>query len=106
MAISKEIQQRVHEEVDSFNAANFTGEDIEYKATIKGNFVYLSRRSYSVETKICRLKYTGDFNGWIFAIYKYSNENYDPDELFFPGMGLEDGTIKGAMAAGMEAYPL
>ncbi|MBT4642213.1 MAG: hypothetical protein HOC09_25635 [Deltaproteobacteria bacterium] len=72
-------------------------------------FLYEGKRtrwSYSVETKICRLKFTGDFNGWRFAIFKYSNENYDPDELFFPGMGLEDGTIKGAMAAGMEAYPL
>lgn len=106
MAIPENIQQRVHKEVTAFNKANFKGEDIEYQAKIKGNFVYLSRKSYGMETKICRLKYTGDFNGWKFAIFKYSNENYDPDELFFPGMNLEDGTIKGAMAAGMEAYPL
>jgi hypothetical protein len=42
---------------------------------------------------------------WEFAIYKYSSERYDPDEWFFPGVGLVDGTIEGAMKAGLEAYP-
>jgi len=106
MAIPKEIQQQVYDEVASFNATHFSGKNIEYQANIKGNFVYLSRRSYSVETKICRLKYTGDLTDWEFAIFKYANDNYDPNEMFFPGMGELDGTLKGAMAAGMEAYPL
>jgi hypothetical protein len=42
---------------------------------------------------------------WEFAIYKYSDERYDPEEWMFPGAGYVDGTIKGAMKAGLEAYP-
>jgi len=41
-----------------------------------------------------------------FAIYKYSNERYAPDEWFFPGDQHVNGTIEGAMRAGLEAYPI
>ena len=44
-------------------------------------------------------------DGWEFAIYKHSSERYDPDEWFFPGAGNVDGTVEGAMEAGLEAYP-
>jgi hypothetical protein len=37
--------------------------------------------------------------------YKYSDERYDEEEWFFPGAGHVDGTIEGAMKAGLEAYP-
>jgi putative transposase len=42
---------------------------------------------------------------WEFAIYKYSDERYDADEWLFPGAGYVDGTLEGAMRAGLEAYP-
>jgi hypothetical protein len=42
---------------------------------------------------------------WDFAIYKYSDECYDPDEWFFPGAEEVDGTIEGAMRAGLMTYP-
>lgn len=44
-------------------------------------------------------------DGWEFAIYKYSDNGYDPEEWGFPGAELLDGTVTGAMEAGMEAYP-
>jgi hypothetical protein len=44
-------------------------------------------------------------DSWEFAIYKYSDERYDPDEWMFPGAGHIDGTIEGAIKAGLEAYP-
>jgi len=40
-----------------------------------------------------------------FALYKYNDERYDPDEWFFPGAEDVDGTIEGAMRAGLKAYP-
>jgi hypothetical protein len=43
---------------------------------------------------------------WVFAIFKWSREQYDLDEWFFPGVQHVDGTIEGAMKAGMEAYPV
>jgi hypothetical protein len=42
---------------------------------------------------------------WEFAIFKYSDERYDPDEWMFPGGEELDGTIEGAMRAGLKAYP-
>jgi len=42
--------------------------------------------------------------GWYFAIYKYSDERYDEEDWFFPGNEFVDGTVKGALKAGMEAY--
>lgn len=44
-------------------------------------------------------------DNWEFAIYKYSKDRYDPDEWMFPGSGHVDGTVEGAMKAGIEAYP-
>jgi len=43
-------------------------------------------------------------NEWQFAIFKWSTEKYDPNEWMFPGSGLADGTVEGAMKAGLEAY--
>jgi hypothetical protein len=45
-------------------------------------------------------------DNWGFAIFKYSKEHYDPDEWMFPGVGHVDGTIEGAMRAGLMAYPV
>ena len=56
-------------------------------------------------SQICRLTYTGDMEDWEFAIFKYSSERYDPDEWMFPGSGELDGSVEGAMRAGLAAYP-
>jgi len=40
------------------------------------------------------------------GIFKYSDERYDPEEWLFPGGGHVDGTVEGAMRAGLEAYPV
>jgi hypothetical protein len=50
--------------------------------------------------------YTGDTSKWEFAIFKWSTERYDPDEWFFPGSECVDGTVEGAMMAGLHAYPV
>ena len=80
--------------------------DYGYVARYRGNYVYLDRKNYFGNvTPIFRLKYTGDPVQWEFAIYKYSTERYDETEWFFPGSNHVDGTIEGALKAGMEAYP-
>jgi hypothetical protein len=45
-------------------------------------------------------------DNWGFAIYRYSRNFYDPDEWMFPGANFVNGTVEGAMKAGMEAYPM
>lgn len=69
MAIPKDVQLLVHEEIVSFNKQNFPEGNIEYFAKMKGNYVYLNRNDFGNETKICRLKYSGNFEKWEFAIY-------------------------------------
>ncbi len=57
------------------------------------------------DCSICRLEYRKRKPHWIIAIYKYSTDRYDPEECFFFGSDLVDGTIEGALKARMEAYP-
>ncbi len=76
-----------------------------YVTNYRGAHLYLGHQQRGEFRPVCRLTYTGDMQHWDFAIYKYSNERYDPDEWFFTGAEEVDGTIEGAMRAGLKAYP-
>lgn len=116
-AIPLEIQAEVQKSVDEFNRKHFEKVDplirrilgslanYGYTARFKGKFLYLDRIKPGKPSPICRLTWTGAMDKWDFAIYKYSDEGYDPEEWFFTGAGKVDGTVTGAMEAGMEAYP-
>lgn len=103
--IPDDVQEKVNEIVEKFNQKFLKKKNRYYHARFKGKYLYLDREDYGRISHICRLTYTGDINDWDFAIYKYSSERYDPNEWFFPGSGEVDGTIKGAMKAGLLAYP-
>lgn len=78
-----------------------------YVPRFKGAYLYLDRIDFrGLPFPVCRLKWTGNMDAWEFAIYRYSREAYDPEEWFFDGAEKVDGTVEGAMRAGMEAYPL
>ncbi len=70
--------------------------------------IAVSEKSYDFGSigPICRLKYSDDFADWEFAIFKFSSDTYDPDEWMFPGYQYLNGTIEGALKAGLEAYPV
>jgi hypothetical protein len=91
--------------VQHFNTAVIRNPHCVYVPRYKGTFLYLDRQDDGRLTPICRLEYTGKMEDWSFAIYKYSDERYDAEEWFFPGAEHVDGTIEGAMKAGLEAYP-
>ena len=133
--MAKSIPQQVKEEVirivDKFNEKHNTFFDISFR----GEFAYLSKYQKEneevaslfremlakmmriplrkmppqeieyIETKLGRLKYEGKMDNWSFSVFKYSSERYDPHEWFFPGAGELDGTIEGALRAGMVIYP-
>lgn len=103
--IPEEVKNQADEIVKNFNKNGITDPNIYYLTRYRGRFLYLDRVSYGHSGPICRLTYTGDINQWDFAIFKYSDERYDPEEWFFPGAGHINGTIAGAMKAGLEAYP-
>ena len=100
--IPPEIRQQIADIVQRFNKKL----DYPYIFRYRGVYLYFDRKNYfGKATPICRLKYTGDLAHWEFAIYKYSSERYDPDDWLFPGMNHVDGTLEGALQAGLEAYP-
>jgi len=111
MAVSKSIpsQQRGEAKaiIERFNREVLGGGEVRYAARFKGLYLYLDRIDFSGAemVPICRLKFTGEATGWQFAIYKYSRELYDPDEAWFWGYEKVDGTIEGALSAGLAAYP-
>ena len=91
--------------VQHFNTTVIRNPHCLYVPRYRGKFLYLDRQDYGRLHPICRLEYTGKMEEWSFAIYKYSDERYDEEEWFFPGAGHVNGTIEGAVKAGLEAYP-
>ena len=103
--LSDAIKAQVAERIAAFNRQALPDPNVFYQPRYQGAFLYLDRCDYGHVGRVCRLTYTGALDDWDFAIYKYSDERYDPDEWFFPGAELVDGTIEGAMRAGLAAYP-
>jgi len=102
-----EIQKQANKIIDNFNTKKFTEKmNVSYFPEFKGKYLYLNRVEETQISPVARLEYTGNMEEWEFAIFKWSSEKYDPDEWFFPGSDLADGTIEGAMEAGLEAYPV
>jgi hypothetical protein len=102
--IPDEVKTDVAAIVQHFNTTVIRNPHCVYVPRYRGKFLYLDRQDYGRLSPICRLEYTGNMEDWSFAIYKYSDERYDEEEWFFPGAEHVDGTIEGAMKAGLEAY--
>jgi hypothetical protein len=105
-AVPEDIKDSVGTIVETFNKKVFKGEDCYYQTRYKGVHVYVDRYEYGKISHVFRLSYTGSMTNWEFAIFKYSSETYDQDECMFPGSECLDGTVEGALKAGLKAYPI
>ena len=109
-AIPDEVRAEVEARIQRFNQTELQavgmGSNVSYSVRFRGKHAYLDRDAYGRSGPICRLTYSGAIDKWEFAIFKYSDERYDPDEWFFGGAEHVDGTVEGAMRAGLEAYPV
>ena len=104
--LTPEIKLQADAIVARFNAEELRNKPYaHYVTSYRGAHLYLGHQQGGKFWPVCRLTYTGNMENWDFAIYKYSDERYDPDEWFFDGAGQVDGTIEGAMRAGLKAYP-
>jgi hypothetical protein len=103
--IPNEVKTEVAAIVQHFNTTVIRNPHCVYVPPYRGKFLYLDRQDDGRLHPICRLEYSGNMEDWSFAIYKYSDERYDEEEWFFPGAEHVDGTLEGAMNAGLEAYP-
>lgn len=104
-SIPDDVKREVEAIVELFNREYTNRDDCYYEAHFRGKHCYLHRADGGPPGPICRLTYAGKMDNWKFAIFKWSSEKYDPSEWMFPGTGLVDGTIEGAMKAGLKAYP-
>jgi hypothetical protein len=104
--IPDKVRAQVGAIVEQFNRQEMPSPHCFYMARYRGSYLYLDRSEWGRITHVCRLKYNGAMDNWDFAIFKYSDERYDPQEWLFPGGGHVDGTVIGAMRAGLEAYPV
>ena len=130
MAAKKSIPKNVKTEVLAIVAAFNEEHKTAFQMTFRGRFAYLAKtevsalqntfrqifaekmgipisnipQAPSVTTKLGRLAYNGEMDNWGFAVFKYSREVYDANEWFFPGAQKLDGTITGALNAGMQLY--
>jgi hypothetical protein len=103
-AIPPELRDQVERIVAEFNERVLKDQGQYYLPRFKGRFVYLDRWNYGQIGPICRLEYRGSMDNWKFSIYKFSDGGYDSEEWLFPGAGFVDGTVEGAMKAGLAAY--
>ena len=104
-AIPGPVKAQVTEHIAAFNRAVVQDPDVSYLPRYRGAFLYLDRCDYGQVAHIARLTYTGALDRWECAIDRYRAERFDPDEWLFPGAKELDGTIEGAMRAGMAASP-
>jgi hypothetical protein len=101
MKIQDDIKSVVKKRISTFN----TQHNCQFVASFKGKFLYLDKADkLGTVTHIFRLTFSGDIESWEAAVYKYSRNTYDANEMFFPGMEHIDGTLEGAMLAGLKLY--
>ena len=104
--IPADVKKKAEAIVARFNKEELKNDPYaSYIVRFRGANLYLGHELRGEFWPVCRLTYTGNMDNWSFAIYKYSRERYDPDEWFFSGAEEVDGTIEGAMRAGLIAYP-
>jgi hypothetical protein len=93
------IKTQVADRIAAFNREILRDPHVYYRARYQGLFLYLDRYDYGRVGRICRLQYAGALDDWAFAIYKYSDERYDPDEWLFPGAEELECSCAGACQA-------
>ena len=104
--IPPEIKKQADKIVADFNRVILKNQPHRWFETrYRGQYLYLDHPKTYRTWPVCRLTYNGKMDEWGFAIYKYSDECFDPNEWMFPGAENIDGTIEGAMRAGLGAYP-
>jgi hypothetical protein len=102
--IPEDVIDEVKKRVEAFNREVIGDPELFYQVRTRGRHLYLDFSEHGSAGPICRLTYRGEIDNWDFAIYKYSDSRYDPEEWVFPGSQHVDGSVEGAMRAGLDAY--
>ena len=79
-AIPVEAKEEALRDIARFNQEVLANSECRYLPRFKGKYLYLDRDDSGRGEPICRLEYNRRKRLWEFAIYKYSDERYDPEE--------------------------
>jgi hypothetical protein len=104
-SIPLQVREEAVQIIDKFNRKELARTGSRYIPRFRGKYLYLDRDDSGELGHVCRLEYVNRKRGWYFAIYKYSADRYDEEAWFLPGSRLVDGSINGALKAGMVVYP-
>ncbi len=104
--IKESEKEKIKKIIEKFNKKEFSDPEVFYYPEFKRGYLYLMRNEFGEKGPICRLKYNGNIKDWDFEVFKYSSETFTDDIFFMPGEEEIDGTIEGAMKAGLELYPI
>ena len=75
------VRNVVEQAVEDFNRDEISGSGKTYHVRFQGCYVYVDRDDGIGPCPVFRLEYTGDLSDWGFAIYKYSADDYDDDQM-------------------------
>ncbi len=109
--IPDDVKQPAEAAIAAFNQKVIRDPDRYYVIRYRGQYLYLDRLAYGAQQRqqrIARLAYDAPTDAWEFTIFKSSDERYDPEECeegLFPGSDFLEGTLEGALQAGLAAYP-
>ena len=103
--IPDDVKRQAEAVISAFNQKVIRDPGRYYVARYRGQYLYLARLASGAPRRIARLAYDEAAGAWEFAIFRYSDERYAADEWLFPGSDFLDGTLEGALKAGLEAYP-
>lgn len=104
---SPKVKQEVEAAVAEYNgnALKDLKDFYQFAVEFKGKFIYVKLQEGHRLLPAGRLEYDDTDGSYHFAIFKWSRENYDPNEFDFPGSEHLDGSVNGALKAIHVAYP-
>jgi len=104
----KSIPHRLQIEIDrirtAFNLRVLREEELRYVAQFRSGYLYLLYDTPDGVEPFCRLEFTGDMNRWDFSVYRSTSKRFHPPAQSFAGNAFLDGTVEGALKAGVVAY--
>ena len=98
------LKLAIEGEVSAFNIQLLMHKEVCFYTRFRGRYLYLFFETPKGFEPFCRLGFTGDPNGWKFAVFQSRSKRYEPPSPDFPGAQLFDGTVEGALRAGVAAY--
>ena len=100
------VQSEIMDRVQKFNRKYLSEEKSQYYSDARGKFIYFRRTiNNGYFEGVFRLTYVEGLKNMPFALYRRDTGKYDANAHGFFGEEFVNGTIEGALTAGIMVYP-